>query len=183
MKHTRMEDKALETAGDIKPMTAKEWAQIRDTPRQQRTLPQRRALLADTLKRAAEEFEQRERNNDLYRYYLKEGNRTEARYHAPSGLQDKTSCLRYRLTEAWKALRDFDRSPLAQNVSTESKTWAKRNRFWQAMDAERAIQKNGGKVRYRRKRTRRDEIYDRIILRANRAEQPAKPEPQMEFSL
>lgn len=178
MKHSPTENKALAAARGIEPMTPEEWAVIRETPRERRSIEQRHALLRDTLKAAAGAFEDRERTNDLYRHYLKQGDRSEARWHAPSPLQDSTDTLRRRLTDAWKALQDFERMPLAPNVGAESKRWRKSTRFWQVMDAQKAIEKNGGKVRYRQRKTRKDLIYERVIAPHNPRPDAAPRGPQ-----
>ena len=89
MKHTPAEQKALDAAKNIKTLPAAEYVAIRQTPAAQRTVTQRRAMLEDDLKHAAEAFESRERSNDLYRHYLRKGDRSEARWHAPSPLSPR----------------------------------------------------------------------------------------------
>ena len=177
MKLTPTEQKALAAARLIHPVTDAEYVAIRKTLSAQRTYTQRRAVLEADLKQAAEAFESRERSNDLYRHYLKAGNLSEARWHAPSQLQDSTQSVRRDLTEAWKALTEFDRMPLAPLVGREPKRWRKSERFFMVMQVQRAIERNGGKVRYQRRPTRKDIIYARLIASGNTNKNNA-PEPQ-----
>jgi len=163
MKLTPTEQKALAAARLIHPVTDAEYVAIRKTPSAQRTYTQRRAVLEADLKQAADAFESRERSNDLYRYYLKTGNRSEARWHAPSQLQDSTQRIRRDLVEAWKELAEFERMPLAPLVGRETKRWHKSERFFMVMEVQRAIERNGGKVRYQRRPAKRDVIYARVI--------------------
>ena len=182
MKKTPTEQKALKAAKEIEPMPATANMEIRRTPYAQRTITQRRAILADDLRRAADTFEQRERSNDLYHHYLKTGNITEARYHAPSPLVDSTQSLRRNLSEAWKALLAFDNQPLAPHTTNEPKRWMKSQRYFMLLDVQRAIERNGGKVRYRQRQTKKDLIYARVIAPANNPKQPAEPQ-QMALGL
>ena len=177
MKHTPTEDKALKAAQSATEIPAEEYLAIRKIPEAQRTHAQRRARLEDHLKCAAAAFEQRERSNDLYRHFLKEGDRTEARYHAPSQLLDSMPSLRRRLTEAWKDLAEFDRMPLARNVQTDTKRWLKTKRFFAALELQKAIERNGGKVRYRQTMTHaREKAY--ALIRAANPEKEKKPQAE-----
>ena len=177
MKHTPAEQKALDAAKNIKPLPAAEYVAIRKTPAAQRTVTQRRAMLEDDLKNAAEAFESRERSNDLYRHYLKTGDRSEARWHAPSPLVASTQSLRRDLVEAWKDLAEFERLPLAPSVRTESKRWRKNTRFFALLEVQRTIERNGGKVRHSRRPTRKDILYARLIAPQNPQTGTRTPEP------
>ncbi len=175
MKHTNQEQKAIEAARAAEDLPDAEYDAIRKTPSQQRTIPQRRALLASDLKRAGQTFEDRERSNDLYRHYLKTGDRAEARWHAPSPLLTSTAAIRRELVEAWKDLTQFDAMPFAPHVSHEPKRWLKSERFHRLMEIQREIERQGGKVRYVQRTTRQEAIYARIIA----SDQPKnKHEPQ-----
>ncbi len=177
MKHTPAEQKALDAAKNIKPMPAAEYVAIRKTPAALRTVTQTRAMLEADLKHAAEAFESRERSNDLYRHYLRKGDRSEARWHAPSPLVASTQSLRRDIVEAWKNLLEFERMPLAPSVRTESKRWRKSTRFFELLEVQRSIERNGGKVRHRHSPTRKDILYARLI--APEDTKPGKhiPEP------
>jgi len=178
MKHTPAEQKALDAAKNIKPLPAAEYVPIRQTPAAQRTVTQTRAMLEDDLKHAAEAFESRERSNDLYRHYLRKGDRSEARWHAPSPLVASTQSLRRDLVEAWKDLLEFERMPLAPSVRTESKRWRKSTRFFALLEVQRTIERNGGKVRHRHRPTRKDILYARLIVPGNLQKETRTPEPQ-----
>jgi len=175
MKRTPSEQKALAAARLVIPITDAEYVAIRKMPGVQRTVTQRRAVLEDDLKHAAEAFESRERTNDLYRHYLKTGDREEARWHAPSPLVESTQSLRRELVDAWKALADFDRMPFAPFLSRETKRSLKSRRFFLALDVQRAIERNGGKVRYRHRPTRKDAVYARVIAPANKTASTREP--------
>ena len=177
MKHTPAEQKALDAAKNIKPLPAAEYVAIRQTPAAQRTVTQRRAMLEDDLKHAAEAFESRERSNDLYRHYLRKGDRSEARWHAPSPLVASTQSLRRDLVEAWKDLLEFERMPLAPSVRTESKRWRKSTRFFALLEVQRTIERNGGKVRHRHRLARKDILYARLIAPENPQKETRTPEP------
>jgi len=178
MKHTPTEQKALNAAKNIDPMPAAEYVAIRKTPAAQRNVTQRRAMLEDDLKHAAEAFESRERSNDLYRHYLKTGDRSEARWHAPSPLVASTQSIRRDLVEAWKDLSEFERMPLAPRVRTESKRWQKSKRFFALLEVQRTIERNGGKVRHRYRPTRKDALYARVIAPGNLQRANRTPEPR-----
>jgi hypothetical protein len=177
MKHTPTERKALDAANNIDPLPASEYVAIRKTPATLRTVTQRRAMLEADLKHAAEAFESRERSNDLYRHYLRKGDRSEARWHAPSPLVASTQSLRRDLVEAWKDLLEFERLPLAPRVSREPKRWRKSTRFFELLEVQRAIEKNGGKVRHRQRPTRKDALYARLIAPGNPQRGNRTPEP------
>ena len=177
MKHTPTEQKALDAAKNIAPIPAAEYVTIRKIPAAQRTVTQIRAMLEDDLKRAAEAFESRERSNDLYRHYLKTGDRSEARWYAPSPLVASTQSLRRDLVEAWKDLVEFERLPLAPRVRTESKRWQKSTRFFELLEVQRVIERNGGKVRHRHRPTRKEVIYARVIAPSNPQRVNLTPEP------
>lgn len=184
MKHSPSEDKALKRAASITSLPPEQFVAIARTPHAQRNVAQRKAMLEDKLKTAAEDFMKRENSNELYRYYREKGDMTNARYYAPSQLQDSTNALRRRLTETWKELTQFDQMPLAPYISRDSKRWAKTARFFEVQKVQRAIEKNGGRVRYRIRKTRADLVYARVIAPANRKPGEAKPEPQqLAFSL
>ena len=178
MKRTPSEQKALAAARLVVPITDAEYVAIRKTPSAQRTVTQRRAILESDLKRAAETFESRERSNDLYHHYLKTGDRSEARWHAPSPLVASTQSIRRDLVEAWKDLTGFDRMPLAPIVRHETKRWQKSQRFFMVLEVQRAIERNGGKVRYRHRPTRKDAIYARVIAPGNTKKDNRTPELQ-----
>ncbi len=163
MKHTSQEQKAIEAARAAEDLPDAEYVAIRKTPSQQRTIAQRRALLASDLKRAGETFESRERSNDLYHHYLKTGDTAEARWHAPSPLLTPTAAIRRELVEAWKELAEFDAMPFAPHVGREPKRWLKTERFHRLMEIQREIERNGGKVRYVQRTPRQESIYARII--------------------
>ena len=177
MKHTPTEQKALDAAKNIAPIPAAEYVAIRQTPATQRTVAQTRAMLEDDLKHAAEAFESRERSNDLYRHYLKTGDRSEARWHAPSPLVASTQSIRRDLVEAWKDLLEFERMPLAPRVRTESKRWQKSTRFFALLEVQSTIERNGGKVRHRRRLARKDILYARLIAPENPQRETRTPEP------
>lgn len=176
MKHTPAEQKAIEAARLAATLTDAEYVAIRKSPGAQRTITQRRALLESDLKRAGETFESRERSNDLYRHYLKTGDTAEARWHAPSPLLTSTATIRRELVEAWKELAEFDRMPFAPHVGREPKRWLKTERYHRLMEIQRAIERNGGKVRYRQRTTRQEAIYARVIAPGNTMN--TKPEPR-----
>jgi hypothetical protein len=177
MKHTPTERKALDAAKNIAPMPAAEYVAIRKTPAAQRTVTQRRSIFEDDLKHAAEAFESRERTNDLYRHFLRKGDRSEARWHAPSPLVASTQSLRRDLVEAWKDLLEFERMPLAPRVTREPKRWRKSTRFFALLEVQRTIEKNGGKVRHRHRPTRKDILYARLIAPGNPQRGNRTPEP------
>ena len=178
MKHTPAEQKALDAARTVTPVPPAEYLAIVKTPAAHRTVTQRRAMLEHDLKQAAEAFESRERSNDLYRHYLRKGDRSEARWHAPSPLRDSTPRLRRDLVEAWKDLIEFERMPLAPHVRTEPKRWQKSTRFFALLEMQRAIEKNGGKVRHRHRPSRKDALYARLIAPGNPQRETPTPEPQ-----
>ena len=178
MKRTPTEQKALNAAREIAPMPAAEYVAIRKMPAAQRTITQRRSVLEDDLKRAAEAFERRELSNDLYRHYLKTGDRAEARWHAPSPLVASTQSIRRDLVEEWKDLVEFESMPLAPRVRTESKRWQKSKRFFALLEVQRTIERNGGKVRHRYRPTRKDAIYARVIAPGNPKRVNRTPEPR-----
>ena len=177
MKHTPTEQKALDAAKNLDPIPAAEYVAIRKTPDAQRTVTQRRAMLENDLKRASEAFESRERSNDLYRHFLRTGDRSEARWYSPSPLVASTQSLRRDLVEAWKDLTEFERLPLAPSVRTESKRWQKSTRFFALLEVQRAIERNGGKVRHLRRPTRKDALYARLIAPGNPQRENRTPEP------
>jgi hypothetical protein len=109
---------------------------------------------------------------------LKTGDRSEARWYAPSPLVASTQSLRRDLTEAWKDLIEFESMPLAPRVGRESKRWQKSSRFFVLLEVQRVIERNGGKVRYRRRSTRKDALYARVIAPANPQRENRTPEPQ-----
>ena len=67
--------------------------------------------------------------------------------------------------------------PLAPQVRTESKRWRKSTRFFALLEVQRTIERNGGKVRHRRRPTRKDILYARLIAPENTQQRNRTPEP------
>ena len=110
--------------------------------------------LEQTLKRRADAFLERERHNDLYRYYTQKRDRSNAHYYRPSQLQDSTAAIVQRLLTAARDLADFESMPIAPHVGRTSKRWQKTERIFRLMDTEREIRRQGGKVRHAAKPAR-----------------------------
>ncbi len=66
--------------------------------------------------------------------------------------------------------------PFAPHVGRKPKRWLKTERFHRLMEIQRAIERNGGRVRYVQRTTRQEAIYARIIAQGN--PENTKPEPR-----
>lgn len=147
MKHTPAIDRALARAKTVRPETDPLTAEAENKEpgcAYARTLHR----LEQHLKHCAASFEERERHNDLYRYYVQKRDRTNAHYYRPSQLQDSTTRIKERLLSAYRDLKAFENMPIAPNVGTITKRWRKSERFFRLLDIEKEIRRQGGKVRH-----------------------------------
>jgi len=112
MKPTPTERQALDKARTITPLTMEEAAAIAALPDLQ-TFARRhdRLRLAETrLVWAAEEWQRRELRLSLYRYALREGNRTEITHQRVTTLDTPTKRIRNALTYAFANLQKAEDS-------------------------------------------------------------------------
>lgn len=147
MKHSPAIDRALARAkavgAEADPSVLEAWAEDQSC-----AYALKLYRLEQTLKRRADAFLERERHNDLYRYYTQKRDRSNACYYRPSQLQDSTATLVQFLLTAARDLADFESMPISPHVGRTSKRWQRTERFFRLMDAEREIRRQGGEVRH-----------------------------------